>query len=182
MLEDISRPDLPIKLFGDHIRLKQVLINLVKNALKFTMRGKIQIVMAYDNANKLLKVHVKDNGKGIMASDMDLLFKQFGKLRRTATMNSEGIGMGLMICRTLVQKNGGTISVHSDGIDKGSIFTFTMYMKNPEEGSPLIKERGAGIDRLIREDTFENDDTVSALLSKRSQLLPGNDNMAAEME
>ena len=59
--------------------------------------------MAYDKTNKLLKVHVKDNGKGIVASDMDLLFKQFGKLRRTATMNSEGIGMGLMICQTLVQ-------------------------------------------------------------------------------
>ena len=95
-----------------------------------------------------------------MASDMDLLFKQFGKLRRTATMNSEGIGMGLMICRNLVQMNGGTISVHSDGIDKGSIFTFTMHMENPEEG-PLIEEKATGINQLIREDTFGNEDTIS---------------------
>ena len=71
--------------------------------------------------------------------------------------------------------------MHSDGIDKGSIFTFTMHMENPEEG-PLIKERGAGIVQLIREDTFENDDTISALLSKRSQLLPGNDNRADVVE
>ena len=74
-----------------------------------------------------------DNGKGIRAEDMNLLFKQFGKLRRTAEMNSEGIGMGLMICKNLVHENEGTISVYSDGIDKGSVFTFTMHMKSLQE-------------------------------------------------
>ena len=53
----------------------------------------------------------------------------FGKLRRTAELNSEGLGMGLMICQKLVELNKGTISVKSDGIDKGSVFTFTMDMK-----------------------------------------------------
>ena len=102
MLENIQRPDLPMKMFGDHVRLKQILINLVKNGLKFTQGGKVEILMAFDEAKELLKVHVKDTGCGIRAEDMDLLFKQFGKLRRTAEMNSEGIGMGLMICRNLV--------------------------------------------------------------------------------
>ena len=52
----------------------------------------------------------------------------FGKLRRTAELNSDGIGMGLMICQKLVEQNKGTISVKSDGIGKGSVFTFNMEM------------------------------------------------------
>ena len=70
-----------------------------------------------------------DNGKGIKREDMDKLFKWFGKLKRTADLNSEGIGMGLMICQNLVKVNKGTISVHSDGPNKGSTFSFSMHMK-----------------------------------------------------
>jgi len=57
----------------------------------------------------------------------------FGKLKRTAVSNNEGIGMGLMICEKLVTLNGGTISVKSDGRDMGSIFTFTMRMTIPSD-------------------------------------------------
>ena len=116
-------------IIGDKLRLKQILINLVKNALKFTKEGYIKLVAAYDDVSQLLLVHVIDNGKGIADQDMAKLFKMFGKLRRTAELNSEGLGMGLMICQKLVELNKGTISVKSDGIDKGSVFTFTMDMK-----------------------------------------------------
>ena len=85
--------------------------------------------MAYSKSQELLKVHVKDNGKGIKPEDMDKLFTMFGKLRRTADQNSEGIGMGLMICQNLVRMNGGTIHAHSDGENQGSAFFFTMKMK-----------------------------------------------------
>lgn len=104
---------------------------MVKNALKFTKKGYVKIVAAYDEEDEMLKVHIVDNGKGILPKDMKMLFKMFGKLRRTAEMNSEGIGMGLMICQKLIKLNNGTIKVHSDGKDKGSIFTFTMKMKKP---------------------------------------------------
>ena len=76
----------------------------------------------------MLEVHVIDNGKGIRPEEMSSLFKQFGKLKRTASMNSEGIGMGLMICQKLVSLNKGMIKVHSDGENKGSVFSFTMNM------------------------------------------------------
>ena len=54
--------------------------------------------MAFDEAEEMLKVHVVDTGKGIVTEDVDRLFKMFGKLHRTADMNHEGIGLGLMIC------------------------------------------------------------------------------------
>ena len=89
---------MPELLEGDELRLKQILINLVKNALKFTLNGFIKIYMGYDSENGLIKAHVVDTGKGIKPEDHAKLFKLFGKLKRTAEMNSEGLGMGLMIC------------------------------------------------------------------------------------
>ena len=70
----------------------------MKNALKFTQKGLIKIVASYDADREMPKVHVIDNGVGIRSEDMNKLFSMFGKLRRTAEMNDEGIGMGLMIC------------------------------------------------------------------------------------
>jgi signal transduction histidine kinase len=93
---------LPKFLKGDQIRLKQILINLVKNALKFCKRGQIRIVLTFDEAQNMLKVHIVDSGKGIVQEDMTKLFSLFGKLQRTAEINSEGIGLGLMICKNLV--------------------------------------------------------------------------------
>ena len=117
--------DLPLTLRGDQLRLKQIMINLVKNALKFTRTGSVRIVSAYDKDQSLLKVHVVDTGIGIKAEEMDKLFNMFGKLLRTAEMNHEGIGMGLLISKNLVELNGGTIDVYSDGPGEGSVFTFT---------------------------------------------------------
>ena len=72
---------------------------MVKNAFKFTKnRGSIRIVTAYDEASEMLKVRVIDTGKGIKEDEMTDLFTKFGKILRTAVMNSEGLGMGLMIC------------------------------------------------------------------------------------
>ena len=84
--------------------------------------------MAYNQEEELLKVHVIDTGKGIRSQDISKLFNLFGKLMKTAQMNKEGIGMGLVICQNLVKLNGGTIGVYSAGEDKGSTFTFTMKM------------------------------------------------------
>ena len=93
-------------------------------------------------------MHVVDTGKGIKESEMERLFSMFGKLLRTADMNSEGIGMGLMICKNLVELNGGEISVHSDGEDRGATFTFEMKMTLPREtatvSTPTYKSNETG--------------------------------------
>ena len=89
---------IPKWLVGDERRFKQVLINLIKNALKFTKKGSIDIRTSYHPLeNQMLKVQVIDTGVGIAAEEIDALFTRFGKLQRTADMNNEGIGLGLTI-------------------------------------------------------------------------------------
>ena len=87
------------KILGDERRFKQVLINLVKNALKFTLAGSITIKACYESASKSLVVHVVDTGTGIALEDQSKLFSKFGKLHRTADLNHEGIGLGLTIVK-----------------------------------------------------------------------------------
>ena len=70
---------------------------------------------------------------GISSEDFPKLFTRFGKLYRTAQYNHEGIGLGLTIVKELVELNGGGIAVHSDGIEKGSTFCFTMAMEQPAD-------------------------------------------------
>ena len=77
----------------------------------------------------MLKIEVKDTGVGIEQRDIPNLFKKFGKLLRTASMNSEGIGLGLMISKKLVEANEGELKVASRGADKGAQFMFAMKMK-----------------------------------------------------
>lgn len=102
---------------------------MVKNALKFTLRGKIEIRVWYDSAKQNLIVHVEDSGIGIEAEDLTKLFTQFGRLQRTTEMNHDGIGLGLTIVKQLVKAYGGNIKVESEGQGKGSLFIFDMEMK-----------------------------------------------------
>ena len=83
------------------------MINLVKNAIKFTRQGRIIIIVSYDAQQEKLSVQVADTGKGIKAKEIPNLCQQFGTLLRTAEMNSEGIGLGLMISKALIEANEG---------------------------------------------------------------------------
>ena len=102
--------------------------------MKFTQEGGIKIGANYDEEAKSLVVKVEDTGAGIEAEDMQRLFSQFGKLHRTAEMNSDGIGLGLTIVKQIVEASGGTVSVKSNGAGHGSSFIFDMLM------SPTIRE------------------------------------------
>ena len=76
----------------------------------------------------MLCVDVIDTGSGIAAEKMDALFSRFGKLQRTAEMNSEGIGLGLTIVKQIVKQAKGKVEVFSQGVGKGSRFSFSMKM------------------------------------------------------
>ena len=126
LVDDVGKiSELP-KILGDERRFKQVLINLVKNALKFTLSGSITIKACYESVTQSLVVHVVDTGTGIALEDQGKLFSKFGKLHRTADLNHEGIGLGLTIVKQIVEKSGGSVNVYSEGIGKGSTFYFNM--------------------------------------------------------
>ena len=120
-------------MFGDKRRLMQVLINLVKNALKFTNRGTIRIAASYIYEEQKLFVRVIDSGAGISQDEMPNLFRQFGKLKRTASQNSQGIGLGLMISKQIVEQCNGEITVESGGVGHGSVFSFSMQMEDSKK-------------------------------------------------
>ena len=130
VFQEIDSP-LPNLLIGDQIHLKQVLVNLAKNALKFSRGQEIKIKATYEASKQLLRVYVVDKGKGIKSDEMKNLFTLFGKVQRTEEDNLDGIGMGLTICQKIVERNGGTIDVFSEGENLGSTFMFTMQMTPP---------------------------------------------------
>ena len=124
-LEEVALPEF---MKGDKQRLQQILINMIKNAIKFTRTGIIMVVASHDSTENQLVVQVADSGKGIEANKIPTLCNQFGKLLRTAEMNSDGIGLGLMISKALIEVNEGKLYINSEGVQKGSVFTFTMRM------------------------------------------------------
>ena len=108
-------------------------MNLVKNAIKFTEKGSISVKATYDENSELLNVSVEDTGHGICKQDISELFKKFGKLQRTAAINSAGIGLGLTIVKQIVESAGGKVSVYSEGLGKGSSFGFTLKLEQEEK-------------------------------------------------
>lgn len=124
-------PLLPEYIEGDMTKLRQVLINLVGNAVKFTKEGSIDVdvTLAADLGSSLmLGISVKDTGVGISRENLPLLFLPFSQLDSSMTRRYGGTGLGLAICKNLVQMMGGSISVDTDE-DKGATFMFTVRVK-----------------------------------------------------
>ena len=121
--------NIPDALFGDEIRVKQVIINLMTNAVKYTREGWIKLSVGMkavshylDDDNLVLIASVSDSGMGIKEEEKDKLFKEFERLDRQKTKNIEGTGLGLSITAQLVTLMDGKISVDSV-YGKGSVFT-----------------------------------------------------------
>ena len=119
-------PDIPSVLFGDEIRIRQVILNLTNNAIKYTEEGSIHIAISFDKKDNMLICSVRDTGIGIKEEDMDKLFSSFQRLDETKNRNIEGTGLGLNITRQLVEMMGGSITAKST---YGAGSTFTAGMK-----------------------------------------------------
>ena len=124
-------PDLPVGLYGDNVRIKQIMLNLANNAVKFTKEGNVHILVDYlrTEENMIeLYVSVTDTGDGIKESDMTKIFQSFQQLDSKRNRNVEGTGLGLAICKQLVSLMGGIIHVDSE-VGKGSVFTIVIPQK-----------------------------------------------------
>lgn len=113
---------------GDGDKIKEVLINLIGNALKFTKEnGLIQI--GFEEKDNEVIIGVKDNGEGIEKEDIPKLFQKFGMIQNSYITNqkaAQGTGLGLFICKSIIEKLGGQIWVSSLGKDQGSTFSFSL--------------------------------------------------------
>lgn len=133
-------PDLPHKLIGDPIRIRQVLLNIANNAAKFTSKGQILIKvenrkLSFDELE--LQISVKDTGIGIKKEDMGKLFRSFQQVDSKRNRNIEGTGLGLAISRQLLTLMNGSIQTESE-YNKGSKFSFSLPQKFKDQ-TPSIR-------------------------------------------
>lgn len=121
-------PSTPKILYGDEIRVKQIVMNLLTNAVKYTEKGTVHLTMSYnkiDDNKIILRFIVKDTGIGIKEEDMSQLFASFKRLDDLKNRSIEGTGLGLNIVDSLLNLMGGTIQVESE-YKKGSTFTVSL--------------------------------------------------------
>lgn len=120
---------IPVKLLGDPARLRQVVINLVSNAIKFTEEGYVKVttkLLSKDASRVIIKTTVEDTGKGISQEHQEFIFDEFH--RDEKVYGIEGTGLGLSICKKIVTSMGGLLTLDKSD-ESGSIFSFVIQMK-----------------------------------------------------
>jgi signal transduction histidine kinase/DNA-binding response OmpR family regulator/ABC-type sugar transport system substrate-binding protein len=118
-------PDRLPQVWGDRTRLRQVALNLVNNAVKFTARGEIALLVTAEAGR--IRVAVRDTGLGIPEEEQEVIFDEFRQSERTTARGYGGLGLGLAICKRLVEMHGGEIGVCSSGEEgRGSAFHFDL--------------------------------------------------------
>lgn len=131
LLYDID-PRLPARLRGDALRIRQVILNLMNNAIKFTEEGYVKLTVAVEklvDEDVVLNISVEDSGQGIRSEDLPKLFGSYQQVDTKKNHAKEGTGLGLAISRRLVELMGGQLTVESE-YGKGSRFSFTLPQKS----------------------------------------------------
>ena len=150
VLYDVA-PDVPQRVLGDAGRIRQVLTNLVGNAVKFTDEGEVLVTLTLaDRSDDRVRINctVQDTGIGIPADQLDAVFADFNQVQMSYTRRHGGTGLGLAIARKLVEKMGGDITVRSTQ-GQGSIFSFDIPLRLDEKRSnPLSRNRDRSLEGL----------------------------------
>jgi signal transduction histidine kinase/CheY-like chemotaxis protein len=147
---------IPNKLFGDELRIKQIMNNLLSNAFKYTKSGRVEFtlkceklapVVPLDTREQInLFIEVSDSGIGIKEEDIDKIFSEYSQLDTRANRKIEGTGLGLSIAKKLVEMMGGTIGVKSE-YGKGSIFTVRI-LQDVSEKTPIGEKTARSLEKL----------------------------------
>ena len=163
-------PETPKNVVGDPGRLRQVLLNLLSNALKFTEQGEVDVSvrpLAVTDLSLELLFSVSDTGIGIPPKHQPHIFEAFTQADGSITRKFGGTGLGLAICQRLVAMFGGRIWVESRE-NQGSRFSFTAFFGTADESAPhldiLPDERLRGMNALIVDDDEENRMKINAIL------------------
>jgi signal transduction histidine kinase/DNA-binding response OmpR family regulator len=162
-------PRMPVPLQGDPGRLKQILANLINNAIKFTEKGEVsvRVFLSHEtDTHATICFEIKDTGIGIPKDRMDRLFKSFSQVDSSTTRRFGGTGLGLAISRKLTHLLGGDMTVESEE-GKGATFAFTARFKKkqPKDRKPMAPESDLnGINVLIVDDNATNRAILSTYL------------------
>ena len=133
--------NLPEIITSDPYRIKQIILNLLSNAKKFTKQG--VITLEAKHSEQYLTIKCTDTGIGIPKDKMSLLFKNFGKIENSFSINPQGVGLGLTISNMLVMKLGGQkINVWSE-LEKGSCFSFTIKLGDSQDSALEIPDENS---------------------------------------
>lgn len=119
---------IPDVLFGDRLRIKQIINNLLSNAIKYTDHGRVNFFVNWLDASGALSITVSDTGRGVKPEDIDKLFSKYDRLGVEKTSNVQGTGLGLAITKTLIDLMGGTVEVKSEYLI-GTTFSVTIPQK-----------------------------------------------------
>ncbi|MCL2182271.1 MAG: ATP-binding protein [Chitinispirillia bacterium] len=167
---DISE-NLPARLTGDELRIKQVLNNILSNAFKYTDCGSVSLSVSHEVSGDdiMLIVRVVDTGHGIKNDDLKLLFSEYQRFDSGANRHTEGTGLGLSITRRLVAMMDGKIDVESE-YGKGSVFIVTMKQK-AVAGAGVI---GADLSERLRNFTFTGMKQSASMMIKRDYMPYGS--------
>ena len=131
------------KLISDPHRLKQVILNLLSNAKKFTLSG--SIILEVDYSNSMLHIRCIDTGIGIPPDKLSVLFTQFGRINDSSSINPQGVGLGLLISNMLVKELGGDgIHIESE-VGKGSCFSFSIKTEEARSSEMDIAQENVKI-------------------------------------
>ncbi len=160
--------DIPECVSLDADRLRQILTNLIGNALKFTEEGSVTVRLGYDNGAERLCVDVADTGPGIAAGMRERLFQRFSQIDGSSTRTKGGTGLGLAICRSLAEAMGGSVALQSR-VGRGS--TFRVELAAPITEAILLNDAGRvdaaaldGIRVLVADDNRANRELARAIL------------------
>jgi signal transduction histidine kinase len=174
-LEYHCEEDIPYSVMADYVRLQQIIVNLAGNAVKFTNNGKVTIRVKKVGQVKneaLLRFEIEDTGIGIAQDKQNYIFEKFTQVDGSSMHNLGGVGLGLSICKTLVDMMGGTIGVTSE-IGKGSTFwmelKFPVYYENIEKSVANKPENVMPIfsaNLLIAEDIPDNSYVLQEMLEQ----------------